>query len=73
MKRLRNWLLSRVLNWHDISKDQPVESGSYLIYTRDGNIGEAEYQSKAGVWFQYRWSVLNPKVVKWIKLSDLLP
>lgn len=48
--------------WRDAS-DPPTKDGSYLIRTPKG-WAEAEYRVGKG-WFQYRWSVKDPDVIKW--------
>ena len=59
-------LMPEYIIWNPATKP-PKETGSYIIVTEEGNWGEAEYRTDSGSWFQYRWSVRDPKVVKWAK------
>lgn len=52
--------------WRDAS-DPPTKDGSYLIRTPKG-WAEAEYRVGRG-WFQYRWSVKDPEVIKWAPVN----
>jgi hypothetical protein len=48
--------------WRDAS-DLPDTDGSYLIRTATG-WAEAEYRKGRG-WYQYRWGVTDPEILKW--------
>lgn len=58
--------------WIDVNDRLPTDNdmliSSVLIYTEDGGVAEAGYDIKNNSFLQYRWSVLNPKVLYWMPL-----
>lgn len=62
------------MKWHypkDGDEPNPNE-GTYLIFTAEGDIAEAEYRERLG-WFQYRWMVPNEAlhVLAWCEFKDI--